>query len=137
MQFRFSFTPPQTPHCLCVYRPSSYQSRGDPLPHTVPQYTDQTIPFITIPLYTKQYDTTLYHMIYSASINGILQCRLGVQKLYKRKKRPLRPNCGPILELLRSQESLFSSKCQKFFNKHILRQKLDCYIIRIPRSRTR
>ena len=59
------------------------------------------------------------YILSSASVNGILQCGLGGQKLYKGEKRDLsskmRPKCGPILELLRTEESLFSSKYHKIF----------------------
>ena len=74
----------------------------------------------------------------SASVNGILQCGLGGQKLYKGEKRDLsskmRPKCGPILELLRTEESLFSSKYQKIFKKLILRKKCECLFFMVGLS---
>ena len=78
------------------------------------------------------------HAICSASVNGILQCGLGGQKLYKGEKRDLsskmRPKCGPILELLRTEESLFSSKYQKIFKKLILRKKCECLFFMVGLS---
>ena len=43
----------------------------------------------------------------------------------------MRPKCGPILELLRTLESLFSSKRQKVFKEHILVEKCKMFFFMV------
>ena len=43
----------------------------------------------------------------------------------------MRPKCGPILELLRTQRLLFPSKRQKVFKEHILVQKCKCFFFMV------
>ena len=71
-------------------------------------------------IYSFEIRALAFKKIDSASVHRIMQCGLGGQKLYNRKKRYLssrmRPKCGPNLDLLRSISRYFHQNAVKSLN---------------------
>ena len=103
---------------------------------------------ITWVLFTNYTRNALCHIIINNKSRKVVQSTLSLNQCFRKRnlamrtwrskalqwgKRDLlskmRPKCGPILELLRTQESLFSSKRQKVFKEHILVQKCKCFFL--------